>query len=73
MHEVKVQDAQYLRGEDGEEEGRDDGEEGVSEDPKVDIRSCRQSSVLCSILCSLLFFFFSAEQNINRNKLGKKV
>lgn len=68
---MKVQDAQSLRGEDGGEEGRDEGEEGVSEDPKVDIRSCRQSSVLFSTLCSLLFF--PAEQSMNRNKLGKKV
>lgn len=71
MCKVKVQDVQYHRGEDGWGEGRDEGEEGVSEDPKVDMRSSRQSSVLFPILCSLLFF--SAEQNINRNKLGKKV
>lgn len=59
MRKEKVQDAQSLRREDGGEEGRDEGEDCVSEDPKVDIRSCRQSSVLFSILCSLLFFLLN--------------
>lgn len=68
---MKVQDAQYLRGEGGGEEGRDEGEEGVSEDPKVE--SGAADSQVFYVPYSVRYFFFPAEQNINRNKLGKKV